>query len=142
MLNATRPAEAADSMRFERDHSAVLDRLTKERGFALSPEDVAAIRYVHAAFFVGGPALTYSFGRGPMGMYGRRGMPTSAELMVATDGEGVPHSYLASETLLLQLQDLEERNLIVPLVVDFGGAKTVRAVGEYVRVAWGHAFWA
>ena len=48
-----------------------------------------------------------------MGMYGRRGMPTYAELMVATDGEGVPRSYLASETLFRQLRDLEERNLIV-----------------------------
>ncbi len=125
--------EFPDSLRFERDHSALVERLTRKHGFALSPEDLAGIKYVHTAFFLAGPDLTYSFGRGPMGMYGRRGMPTYAELMVATDGVGVARSYLASETYFLQLKDLEDRNLIVPLVGDFGGDKAVRAVGEYVR---------
>lgn len=126
-------AATPDSMRFERDHAVLLERLTKKHGFALSPEDLAGIRYVQTAFFLAGPDLTYSFGRGPMGMYGRKGMPTYAELMVATDGVGVARSYLASEGTFLQLKDLEERNLIVPLVGDFGGDKAVRAVGDYVR---------
>ncbi|MEP7344314.1 MAG: hypothetical protein ABI877_03565 [Gemmatimonadaceae bacterium] len=126
-------AASPDSMRFERDHVSLIERLTKKHGFALSAEDLAGIRYVHTAFFLAGPDLTYSFGRGPIGMYGRRGMPTYAELIVATDGVGVPRSYLATETYFLQLKDLEDRNLIVPLVGDFGGDKTVRAVGEYIR---------
>jgi hypothetical protein len=133
--------EPPDSVRFERDHSALIERLTKHHRFTLSPEDVAGIRYVHTAFFLGGPDLTYSFGRGPAGIYGpsgmptygRRGMPTYAELIVATDDAGMARSYLASETYFLQLKDLEDRNLIVPLVGDFGGDKTVRAVGDYVR---------
>lgn len=125
--------EIPDSSRFERDQAAILDRLTKTHKFTLTDEDVAAIRYVHMAFFLAGPDLTYSFGRGPMGMYGRRGMPTFAELMVATDGAGTARSYLATETYFLQLKDLEDRNLIVPLVGDFGGDKAVRTVGDWVR---------
>lgn len=125
--------EAPDSARFERTHAALVERLTKQHGFALRPEDIAGMRYVQSAFYLAGPDLTYSFGRGPMNMYGRRGMPTYGELMVATDGAGIARSYLASEALFRHLKDLEERNLIVPLVGDFGGDKAVRAVGEWVR---------
>ena len=31
------------------------------------------------------------------------------------------------------MKDLETRNLVVPVVGDFGGARTLRAVGKYVR---------
>ncbi|MFN8574687.1 MAG: hypothetical protein U0132_21720 [Gemmatimonadaceae bacterium] len=123
----------ADSIGFDKLHATLVDRLTKTHGFVLTPEDLAAMKYVHTAFMVGGPDLTYSFGRGPYGMYGRRAMPTYAELMVATDSGGVARSYLASEANFRTLKDLEVRNLIVPITGDFAGDKAVRAVGQWVR---------
>ncbi|MBV6522510.1 MAG: hypothetical protein MNPFHGCM_02658 [Gemmatimonadaceae bacterium] len=128
-------SEIPDSARFERNHEALVDRLTEIHGFTLSAEDLSAMRYVHMAFLLAGPDLSYSFGRGPGGggRYGRRGMPSFAELATATDGAGVARSYLASEVRFVQLKDLEQRNLIVPLVGDFAGDRAVRAVGDYVR---------
>ncbi len=124
---------AADSAGFDKLHASLVSRLTKTHGFTLSDEDLAALKYVHTAFMLGGPDLTYSFGRGPYGAYGRRAMPTYAELMVATDSGGVARSYLANEANFRVLKDLEARNLIVPITGDFAGDKAVRAVGQWVR---------
>jgi hypothetical protein len=53
--------------------------------------------------------------------------------MVANDGTPAGRSYLASEETFKVLKDLEERNLFVPVVGNFGGPKALRAVGKYVR---------
>src|SRR5205814_6294723 len=42
-------------------------------------------------------------------------------------------SYLATEENFRLIQDYENKNLIVPLVGDFAGPKTVRAVGQYAK---------
>lgn len=125
--------DAPDSVLFERYHAAVIARLTKGHGFALNADDLASLRYVHLAFFMAGPDITYTFGRSPMSLYGRRSMPTYGELMVAADSAGIMRSYLASESNFRVLKTLEERNLIVPVTGDFAGGTAVRAVGAWVR---------
>jgi hypothetical protein len=42
-------------------------------------------------------------------------------------------SYLASEENFQVLKDLETRNLVVPVVGDFGGTKALRAVAQYLK---------
>jgi hypothetical protein len=53
--------------------------------------------------------------------------------MVATDAAGVQRSFLATEARFRFLRDLQVRNLIVPVVGDFGGPKAIRAAGDYVK---------
>jgi hypothetical protein len=60
-------------------------------------------------------------------------MATFAELMKAADNDGVTRSFLANEENFRVLKDLEAKNLIVPVVGNFGGTKALRAVGKYVR---------
>jgi hypothetical protein len=60
-------------------------------------------------------------------------MPSYADLLLQTDGEGDNHSYLSTESNFRALQDLEKRNLIVPIVGDFAGPKAIRAVGQYLK---------
>jgi hypothetical protein len=60
-------------------------------------------------------------------------MPSYAELMVATDQEGHNRSYLANAENFKILQDLERRNVLIPIVGDFAGSKALRAVGDYLR---------
>ena len=55
--------------------------------------------------------------------------------MTADDGEGQNRSYLASEENFQIVKDLETRNLIIPVVGDFGGNKAIRAVGQYLKTA-------
>jgi hypothetical protein len=123
---------AADSALFRATLSAVQERLLKRHGFKLSADDLEKIIYVYRAFFTQGPELSYSFSSPPRWGYGRM-MPTYAELMRETDGQGGQRSYLATEVNFRILKELEQDNLIVPLVGDFAGPKTIRGVSRYLK---------
>jgi hypothetical protein len=56
-----------------------------------------------------------------------------AALMTATDEQGMAWSYLASDENFQFVREMERKNLIVPLVGNFAGPKTIRAVGTYLR---------
>jgi len=58
---------------------------------------------------------------------------TYADLMMADDGKGEFRSYLGNEQNFLFLKDLESKNLLVPVVGDFGGRKAIREVGKYIK---------
>jgi hypothetical protein len=53
--------------------------------------------------------------------------------MVQTDDRGVVQSFLASEESFRFLKDLAGRNMLVPVVGNFGGTKALRAIGQYLR---------
>ena len=42
-------------------------------------------------------------------------------------------SFLATEEAFRKIQDVQRKNLIVPLIGDFAGPKTIRAVGHYMK---------
>jgi hypothetical protein len=96
----------------------------------VSADDLAGIEYVYSNFYRFGPAITYNSssnsGRG-------RNQVTYAHLMTALDPGGTPQSYLASDAGFQLMRDLHQRNLVVPVVGNFAGAKALRAVGQYVR---------
>jgi hypothetical protein len=108
---------------------AIQDHLTKRHALPLSEDDLAGIEYVYHSFYWFGPSITYNSTSG-----GGRGFSTTYyDLMVATDGAGLARSFLASEDTFRVLKDLEERNLIVPVVGNFAGPSALRTVGDYVR---------
>jgi len=53
--------------------------------------------------------------------------------MVATDGNGHASSYLATEDSFRFVKDMETRNMVVPVVGNFGGPKAIRAVATYLK---------
>ncbi|PYR97706.1 MAG: hypothetical protein DMG16_23430 [Acidobacteria bacterium] len=110
---------------------AIKKQLEQRHGFKLSAEDEGILEYIYRAFFAGGPDLTYNGVGG--GGFGRGRMPSYADLMQMTDGEGQNRSYLGSEENFKILQDLENKNLIVPIVADFAGPKAIRAVAAYLK---------
>ena len=110
--------------------------LVTTRGFGLSKGDLNGIEFVYNAMFTSGPAIHYQLTTGGGGGFGRGaggGFPTYADLMVATDGNGRSWSYLASEDSFKFLKDIESRNMVVPVVGNFGGPKALRAVGAYLK---------
>jgi hypothetical protein len=109
---------------------AVLALLNGQHRLALSKADQDGIDYVYrTAFFREGPELGYALtGSGRAG-----GVPSYADLMVMTDAAGKAWSYLSTEERFAFLKDLESKNLIVPVVGNFGGAQALRAVGAHVR---------
>lgn len=118
----------ADRKRFESNLKDIRARLVKTHRFALTRQDIEGLQYVYTAFFQLGPQVQYSFGSSSQW----RRFPTFAELMTATDDRGTPRSFLAAEGTYLALRELQERNLIIPVVGDFGGPRALRSVGSYL----------
>jgi hypothetical protein len=102
--------------------------LVSRHGFPLTADDLAGIDFVYDAFFLFGPSITYSYPRAGTSQY-----PNYADLMVQNDGRGVQRSFLASEAIFRRMKEMQTRNLIVPVVGDFGGPTAIRAVGDYLR---------
>jgi hypothetical protein len=113
---------------FERTRQDIHRFLQQEHGFTLRTGDLGAIDYVFSAFYSAGPEIRYSFGRGT----GWQPFPSYRDLMVEHDLNGVQRSYLATDDLYRTLRDMEQRNLIVPIVGDFAGPKALRSVARYL----------
>jgi hypothetical protein len=54
-------------------------------------------------------------------------------VITTTDPAGRNWSYLASEEKYRSVRELQQKNLIVPLVGDFAGPRAIRAVGQYLK---------
>jgi hypothetical protein len=101
----------------------IVGHLTKTHILPLPADDLAGVEAVYQAFYWNGFAV--------------RASPTYADLMTATDQAGAYRSYLATEDGFAFLKDLESRNLVVPVVGDFGGPKAIRAVATYLKAHGG-----
>ena len=122
--------ESPQTVAFERNKADIYRVLTQDHGFTLTRVDLGSIDYVFGAFYRDGPDIHYSSGRG----FPFQSFPSYSSLMTQRDLKGVQRSYLASEDLYRVLRDLEQRNLIVPIVGDFGGPKALRSVGRFLDV--------
>jgi hypothetical protein len=98
---------------------AIKNHLTKTHALPLPAEDLDGIEYVYHAFYWSGFAV--------------RASPTYADLMTETDDAGAYKSYLASEERFSVMKNLESKNLVIPVVGDFGGPTAIRAVGAYLK---------
>lgn len=101
----------------------ILARLKTTHGFALSSDDERRIRSIYFTFLREGVVTFHSSIESP-------GYRT---LMTMTDGQGRNWSFLASAENYSRVRAMHQKNLIVPVVGDFGGPKTVRRVGQYLR---------
>jgi hypothetical protein len=126
--SAAAPSDSA----YRTNRDAIVQTLTERHGFALSPDDVATIEHVYGVFYEAGPDVNYGYRPGASGAFGAR-YPTFGMLQAATNADSVPMAFLASEENYRAVRDLHLRNLIVPVVGDFGGPKAIRAVGDYLR---------
>jgi hypothetical protein len=120
-----------DNALLEENLRRIRSQLLGTHHFPLSEKDEMEIRYVLSNFAQAGPNLTYSF-KGAS-YQGPNGMPKYRELMAETDGRGHNWSFLATEEAFRKIQNIQRKNLIVPLVGDFAGPRTIRAVGRYMR---------
>jgi hypothetical protein len=117
-----------DASLHESTSRLIRQRLVNTHRFPLSAEDLDWIDYAFTAFYLDGPNIQYSRSR-PNDAPG----PSYRTLMTSNDVGGSSHSYLASEDAFAFLKDLHARNLIVPIVGDFGGATALRRTADYIR---------
>jgi hypothetical protein len=97
-------------------------------GVALSAEDRTTIDRFHRRFIEAGVELRFqSTGRPPQSHY-----PTYRELLLERDPGGQPGNYLASEASFQFLKQLQERDLVIPVIGDLSGPRAVAAVGSHL----------
>ena len=114
---------------YKQNLAAIRETLVNRRGLPLATEDLRGIESVYHAFYWYGPVIQYRSTQG----FGGWNMPTYADLMTATDGEGQPRAYLASEERYAFLRSLQSKNLLIPVVGNFAGPRAIRAVGRYLK---------
>ena len=113
---------------YKQNVGAIKRFFARKNGLELSQEDLAGVEGIYQEFYAKGLDIHYEVTPGSAGSF-----PTYRELMVATDGASVPRSYLATDENFTLIKELHGRNLVVPVVGNFGGSKAIRAVGKYIR---------
>lgn len=108
---------------FDKTLTAIKQLLTRTRTLPLPQRDLDGIDIIFQTFYTSGFYV--------------RSSPSYWDLMTATDAAGVERSYLATESGFAWLKDLQSRNLVVPVVGDFGGPKAIRAIGRYLKAKGG-----
>jgi hypothetical protein len=112
-----------DAQLYEDELREVMELLTVRHRFQLSDTDKASVTRIMQAFRNAGPHNLKGFGDKNL---------TYVQAMTAADLSGRQHGFLASEENFRIVQQLERRNLVVPVVGDFAGDKALASVGRYV----------
>jgi hypothetical protein len=127
---------------YEANLKAVIDHLKNRHNFPLAAGDLEGIEWAMSNYYSFGPSIYYNasdatFAPAIVGAVGgRRGggnSVTYADLMMANDGFGTERSFLANEENFMVLKNLHSKNLLVPVVGDFGGPKAIREIGKYLK---------
>ena len=101
--------------------------LLETRTFPLEANDLAWVDRLFLAFAEHGPSIQY------WQAHDTDPAPSYRRLMTMPDNGGVRRSFLASEDDFRFVKALHTRNLIVPVIGDFGGASALRQVGADIR---------
>jgi len=138
IMDAIWDVPPGDETAYQANLDAIIRQLTKIDAIPLPQQDIDGVAAAFRTFYFYGPAINYQastaltaftgFGRG-----GGRGSATYRDLMTQVDASGKELSYLSSHEKFRWLKNFQARGLLVPLVGNFSGPKTLRAVGAYTR---------
>lgn len=109
--------------------SLVRAKVVEGHGVPLTSGDVDDMQRALKAFHDAGPAIDFW---GSRQADARSLRPSYRKLMTMVDNTGQTRSFLSSERVFTFVKDLQARNLIVPVVGNFGGAGVIRRVGDYL----------
>jgi len=114
---------------FEQNLAAVLQHVERRLAFPLADQDRADLRSLYRAFFEGQLELRFhSHGRPPMPYH-----PTFRELVTARSPSGREGHFLTSSADYRYVRDLARAGRIVPVVGDFAGPTSLKAIGGFLR---------
>ncbi len=121
----------ADKSYFTSNLSEIERAIQSEFEFPLSKDDRDSLTTIYKSFYTEGLDLSFQF----KSFRGRRfsGMPSMGTLMEQVDSDGKPGHFLANADEYQFVRDLQEKNRIIPVVGDFSGPKTIKAIAGYLR---------
>lgn len=130
----------ADEKAYAANLAAIRKTISDEFLFPLSADDQKGIEYVFSTFRTDGLQISYrsggnnpssGFGGGGGGVGG--GFPVLKDLILQTDLNGKLGNVLASNEDFDFLRTMHRKNLIIPVVGNFGGPKALTAIGDYLK---------
>jgi hypothetical protein len=121
---------APSDTQFDTNRTLVREWLVGRFGAGLAGPDLDTIDTAYRAFFTDGPEIQFW---GSREVHASTSRPTYRQLMTTPDATGRHRSFLATDEDFTFVKDLHSKNMIVPLVGDFGGPTTIQRVGDYVR---------
>jgi len=118
----------ADDQAYAANLALIRKTIQEDFQFPLSEHDQASLEYVYKNFRNEGLDIAFRID-GSRGGY----FPTLKDLIVQPDLNGKLGNFLASAEDYDFVRSLHRKNLIIPVVGDFGGKKALAAVGDYLR---------
>ncbi|HWP44229.1 MAG TPA: hypothetical protein VNO14_13380, partial [Blastocatellia bacterium] len=118
----------ANDQAYAANLAAIRRAIQQDFQFPLSEQDQASLEYVYKSFRNEGLDISYRID-GFRGSY----FPTLKEIILETDLNGKQGNFLASRDDYEFVRDLHRKNMIIPVVGDFGGKKALAAVGDFLR---------
>ncbi|MCI0490674.1 MAG: hypothetical protein L0229_29120 [Blastocatellia bacterium] len=122
---------SADDQTYTANLAAIRKAIQEDFQFPLSERDGQSLEYVYKSFRNEGLDISYRVD-GYWSTRGR-GFPTLKEIIAETDLNGKQGNFLASTEDYDFVRGLHRKNLIIPVVGDFGGKKAIAAVGDYLK---------
>ena len=121
----------ADEKAYAANLAAIGKTIQQDFKFPLSREDQETLAYVYRSFRLQG----FNIGFDINGMFGRRfgHLPNLKELLLQKDLNGKQGNFLAAVEDYDFVRGMHLRNMIIPVVGDFGGKKSLAAVGSYLK---------
>jgi hypothetical protein len=121
---------ATDSALAAKNYERIVDHLTKTHKFTFTADESSLLAKVYDAFVFYGPAITTQSGGGGRG--GGNALNFESLTGWTTDNAGQVQSFMSTDGNYQFVKSMHEKNLIVPVSGDFGGPKTIRAIGTYL----------
>jgi hypothetical protein len=128
----------ADEKAYAANLAAIRKTIQEDFLFPLSADDQKGVEYVYSTFRSDGLQISYrSGGNNPGGGFGGGGFgggfPVLKDLIAQTDLNGKLGNFLASNDDFEFVRGMHRKNLIIPVVGNFGGPKALAAIGEYLK---------
>ena len=116
-----------------KNHASIVNRLTTTHQFKFTEDEAAQLDLVLRAFVDYGPSITTNSGGGGGGRGGGNALTFADLTGWSVDAAGQPQSFLSTDEHFQTIKELEDKNLFIPVSGDFGGPKTIRAIGTYLK---------
>ena len=122
-----------DAQLAKKNVQAIEDLLVKKHGFTLDARDLETLEHVHHIFELYGLETGYGSNLKTVDFTNGKGHNGNFSTILTTiDDRGNNRTFLATEANFRIVKDLEGRNLIVPIVGDFGGGHALKSIAGYL----------
>ncbi|MFN7929758.1 MAG: hypothetical protein U0Y68_17805 [Blastocatellia bacterium] len=121
--------QVVDEKAYSENLVTIRKMIQDEFQFPLSETDQKSLEYVYKSFREDGLEIQYRVD----GTWGNNGFPTLQEIIAQPDQNGKQGNFLVTNEDYEFMRGMHRKNLIIPVVGDFGGSKAIASVAEYLR---------